>query len=79
MDWETIVEEGAQARRRRIRQLLVALGGDFVGGLGVVLGFIGTLDWMVAVPLIALGWGSAGYMFWQMIFQDRARLGEGSL
>jgi len=72
MDWEEMVEERARSRRRLIGLLSAMLAGDFVAALGVTLGYIRLLDWLVAVPFIVLGLGTAGYTVWRIFFRDRA-------
>jgi hypothetical protein len=71
MNWDAMVEETAQRKRARTRLFVAMIAGDSVAIIGVILGILKFLDWIIAVPFIVLGWGYAGYMMWRIFFGNR--------
>jgi len=64
---DMIPDERAQLREKRIRMIILMMLGDSLGVVGILFGYAGFLDWLIATPLIVLGFGISGFMLWQMI------------
>ena len=68
----------ARMKDRRIRLVLFMVFFDSMGALALVLGFMGLVEWIAAIPVIAVAWANSGIVVWKIVLGLRAESAQES-